>query len=259
VGPNYWRIIYLAMVLIWLTELGVGQAQRIGALTDDDAAVASDALPNAPGTMSDKTTSNSILGTTPRKATDNPARKFHLVVHPREFGVRLSSGEKLELAVRSRFAVSDLASTAFSAGWSQLRNGPPHYGTDSGAFGERLGALALKQTSQSIFSYGIYASLFHDDPRYYVMGESRGGGVRALYSASRLIIANKDDGRAAINWPKLAAIASATALTESYYPPRDHGFANGAISFGISLWTSILNNEIHEFIGDGFRLRRNRN
>ena len=138
-----------------------------------------------------------------------------------------------------------------------MRNSAPHYGTDSGAFGERLGALALKQTTQSVFSYGIYAGMFHDDPRYYVMGRrQRNVGIRALYSASRVFITQKDDGSQAINWPKFAGIATSTAITNAYYPPRDHGFANGATALGVSLWSGILNNEIHEFIGDGLRLMR---
>ena len=135
-----------------------------------------------------------------------------------------------------------------------MRNSAPHYGTDSSAFGERLGALALKQTTQSIFSYGFYAGMFHDDPRYSVMGRQKNVGVRAIYSASRVFITQKNDGSQAVNWPKFAGIASAAAVDNAYYPPRDHGFAKGATAFGISLWTSALNNEIHEFIGDGLRL-----
>jgi hypothetical protein len=88
------------------------------------------------------------------------------------------------------------------------------------------------------------------------MGRQRSVGVRALYSASRLVITQTDDERAAINWPKFAGIASATAVTDAYYPASDHGFAHGAAAFGMSLWTSILNNEIHEFMGDGLRLLR---
>jgi hypothetical protein len=77
-----------------------------------------------------------------------------------------------------------------------------------------------------------------------------------MYSAACVFITQKDDGSEAVNWPKFAGIASATAITNAYYPARDHGFAKGAESFGTSLWTSILNNEIHEFIGDGLRLIR---
>ncbi len=173
-----------------------------------------------------------------------------------EFGQPLNSAEKLKLSIMSRLTLTDIASTAFSAGWSHIRDSPPHFGADSGAFGERLGALALKQTSQSIFNYGIYDSLFHDDPRYYVMGRQRSVGVRALYSASRLVVTQRDDGNAAINWPKFAGIASATALANAYYPPRDRGFAKSAGAFGMSLWTTILNNEFNEFVGDGLRLLR---
>jgi hypothetical protein len=88
------------------------------------------------------------------------------------------------------------------------------------------------------------------------MGRQRIAGIRALYSASRLVITQTDDGRAVINWPKFAGIASATALTNLYYPAQDHGFAHCATAFGVSLWNSILNNEIHEFVGDGIRLLR---
>lgn len=259
-GVTRCRILGLFVLVTWLVVSCVSQAQQTGVLTDNDRPVALGDLPDAPSATLDKKISNSIFGVTPRMATGSPAKKFHRIVQPGEVVVPLTGGEKLELAVVSRFTVSDVASTAFSAGWSQVRNSAPHFGTDSGAFGERLGALALKQTTQSILSYGIYADLFHDDPRYYVMGRQKNVGVRALYSASRLVIAQKDDGRAAINWPKFAGIASSTALTDAYYPARDHGFTNGATAFGVSLFTSILNNEIHEFIGDGLRMvRRNPN
>jgi hypothetical protein len=205
-------------------------------------------------------TAEGVAGGTQRAATGIPAKKFHRVIQPNESAEPLNTGDKLELSIMSRLTMTDVASTAFAAGWSQLRDSAPHVGTDSGAFGDRLGDLAIKQTSQSIFSYGIYAGFFHDDPRYYVMGRQKNIGARALYSASRLVITQKDDGSAAINWPKFAGIASATALTNAYYPAQDHGFANGAKAFGVSLGTSILNNEIHEFIGDSLRMmRRNRN
>ncbi|MGA2890257.1 MAG: hypothetical protein ABSE51_19605 [Terracidiphilus sp.] len=255
-----WRICGLVVMLAWLTEPSACGAQQTGMLITNNPADVPDDLPNALSATPDKTTFNSRFGVATRTVIGNSENKLHLVVQPSEFAEPLNGSEKIDLAVRSRFTLSDLASTAFSASWSQMRDSVPHFGTNSGAFGERLGALALKQTSQSIFSYGIYANLFHDDPRYYVMGRQKRVGERALYSASRLVIARKDDGTAATNWSKFAGIASATAFTNAYYPKHDHGFANGAVSCGMSIWTSILNNEVHEFIGDGLRLmRRDRN
>ena len=79
---------------------------------------------------------------------------------------------------------------------------------------------------------------------------------RALYAAERTIITQKDDGSQAINWPKLAGIASSTALTTAYYPTVDHGFGNESKAFAMSLATSILNDELHEFGGDLFHMIR---
>jgi hypothetical protein len=242
---------------ISLAELAVGQATVAG--TQTSGAVVSPAqLPDAPDAVPDRAASSSIFGVTQRTNTGNLANKFHLVIHSGQYGMPLNGGDKLELSVRSRLTVTDLVSTAFAVGWSQMRDSAPHFGTDSGAFGERLGALAVKQTTQSIFSYGMYANLFHDDPRYYVMGSRKKVGIRALYSASRLVIAQTDSGRASFNWPKFAGIASATALTNVYYPSTDHGFEKSVSAFGVSLGTSILTNEIHEFLGDGLRQLRHK-
>ena len=269
--PAYWRACRIVLSLTALSAYGwssgVCRAQQPG--TNEVALAAPGDLPDAPSPIFDKasdaasptpenSSSSWILGVAPQAATATPARKFHRVIQPYEVGQPLNSADKFKLAIISRLTMSDVVSTAFSAGWSQMLDSSPHYGTDSGAFGERLGALTLKQTTQSIFNYGIYASLLHDDPRYYVMGPQRNVGVRALYSASRLAVTQTDDGKAVFNWPKFAAIASATALTNAYYPAQDRGFAHGATAFGMSLGSSILNNEVHEFVGDGLRLLRRR-
>jgi hypothetical protein len=183
-----------------------------------------------------------------------PAKKFHRVVHPDQIAPPLTAGDKLELAIMSRLTFTDIFSTAFSAGLAQWRDGRPHYGVDEGAFGERLGGIALKQTTQSIFSYGLYAAAFHDDPRYYVMGDGHGFAKRAIYSATRLVITKKDDGSSAANWPKFAGVVSAAALSNAYYPQRDRGPLNTTYSVISSFGTSILNNEIHEFIGDAAKI-----
>jgi hypothetical protein len=255
-GLKYCRSCCLVVMMTWLTVPSCGRAQQIKSLMDDVATAASDDLPNAPSTQSNKTTSSSLFGVDARNTTGEPAKKFHRVIQPNESGVSLSGGEKLELSVMSRLTLTGAASTLFSAGWSHIRDSDPHFGTDSGAFGERLGAAAIKETTESIFSYGIYASMFHDDPRYYVMGRQKKITVRAIYAASRVVVTQKDNGRAAINWPDFAGIASATALTNAYYPSRDHGFSNGAESFAVSLGTSALSNELDEFLDDALRLVR---
>ena len=158
-GLTYWRICGLAVILTWLAAPGIGQVET-DTLTYANAAGVSGQLQDAPSPTSDKVTFGTIFGVMPRNATGKPAKKFHLVVAPDEYGLPLSDGAKFQLAVRSRFTATSLASTLFSAGWSHIRDSDPHYGTDSGAFGERLGASALKDATQSIFTYGIVSVCF---------------------------------------------------------------------------------------------------
>lgn len=234
-----------------------GHAQHTTAITHP-AALPSAELPEAP----QPTFSTSAAEAPEPAVTETVAlrrkqpSKYRLVVRSDEVVPPLTSGDKLKLSIISRLTPQDVAATVYSAGYSHLRDSDPHYGTDKGAFGERLGALAIKQTTQSVSSYGVYAAAFHQDPRYYVMGPRESVTRRAVYSASRLLVARTDSGHDAVNWPKLAGIATATALTNLYYPQQDRGLGESLQSFGISLGTSVLTNELHEFVGDAVRMVR---
>jgi hypothetical protein len=165
------------------------------------------------------------------------------------------------MSFRSRVGIGAIGSPIFGAGEQQLFNSRPHYGTDSGAFGERLGAAELKQVTESFFSYGLYASVFHEDPHYYVMGPGPGHSIvhRAVYSASRVLLTRTDNGATSVNWAKLAGMGSATALTNAYYPPQDRGIGESMGAYGSSLGISALMLELHEFMPDLKRaIRRHR-
>ncbi len=245
---------WLGNLFMVLLQLGL----TAGAYPQNAPSPTSSELPDSPGALPSEripeTTTGSVISTEPNRRL----KKYSLVISPDELAGPLTTGDKLKLSVISRITLSEAGTTLFYAGISQLGDTRPHYGTDSGAFGQRLGAFAIKQTTQSIFAYGIYASLFHDDPRYYIMGRRESIKRRAIYSATRLLITRKDNGSAAFNWPRLAGIASATALTNAYYPVEDRGVGNTFIGFANSLGTSVLNNEIHEFIGDAFQLVRHK-
>ena len=184
---------------------------------------------------------------------------LHRVVKPGLGPQDLTASEKFEMAFRSRLSFGAVGSSLFGAGERQLFNSRPHYGTDSGAFGERLGAAELKQVSESFFSYGVYASLFHSDPHYYVMGPGHPLLHRAVYSASRVVITRTDSGGTNVNWAKLTGMASATALTNTYYPVRDRGVSQSLSAYGSSLASSVLTLELHEFVPDLFAMFKHKN
>lgn len=227
------------------------------------AAELPDSLPESPGALLSRTAVDAADdGQTldPTKTAADAAGyikwapKYHRTVHPDERAYPLTPMDKLKLSLLSRLTPGEAASTVFGAAWSQARNSRPNYGTDSGAFGERMGALAIKQTSQAFFSYGVFPALLHQDPRYYILGDTKPFGRRIAYSAVTVVITQNDQGNSVINWSRLAGIAAATALTTAYYPVVNHGFGNESKAYATSLGTAVLNSELHEFGGDIFHL-----
>ncbi len=209
------------------------------------------ALPNAPSAVLLPAAHASLV---PTSSSGDVANKYHRIVKAGQQAVPLTAKDKLVLSIVDRASISSVASSAFSSGLGYWRDDTPHYGLDLPAYGERFGAAYLKATSESIFSYGVYAALFHDDPRYYVMGDKEKITKRAIYAATRVVITRKDDGTGAVNWPKLAGITSAAALTNAYYPERDRRVGRTATSVISSIGTTAAINELHEFIGDAMHL-----
>jgi hypothetical protein len=262
---------YVALAVLGLVGTrSTGQTQR-AADRQPVAEVATIELPDSPGAMltagtslNDSATATADAPVVPTRDIEAtsvlvPARKYHRVVRPYEDAGPLTGFDKIKLSIISRATIGEVVGTAWSAGWSQWRDSRPHYGQGTEAFEKRLGALAIKQTSQSFFTYGVYAAAFHDDPRYYVMGPTEKPVKRLIWSAERTVFTQKDDGSPAINWPKLASVATSTVLTTAYYPAVDHGFGNESKAFAMSLATSILNDELHEFGGDVIHMiRRNK-
>jgi hypothetical protein len=137
-----------------------------------------------------------------------------------------------------------------SAGWTQLTNGSPNYGTDKGAFGQRLGAAALRNISEGIFSNCLFAPLFHEDPRYHIMGRGNNVLKRTIYAATRAVITRTDDGRTTPNFALLAGNAAGAALTETYYPAKNTTASEVTRTFGTSLGGSAIGFVVTEFLGD---------
>ena len=180
----------------------------------------------------------------------NMARKYTRIIQPGQQAQPLTPGDKLVLAFRNQTRPVSPVNWIVSAGLSHLRDGRPHYGTDSGAFGERIGAAALKQSTQAVLVLGVFAGAFHEDPRYYRRGPSHPFMKRAVYAASRVLITRTDAGQPSINWAQICGMAGSAGVTNLYYPERDTGLNPTLRSFGDSFVTGAASNELREFMAD---------
>ena len=143
-----------------------------------------------------------------------------------------------------------LLGDVLSAGYSDLTNGQPNYGTDREALGKRVGATFLRDSTETLFAESIMAPVLHEDPRYYVEGPRYNFFHRTLSSVTRPIITRTDSGRSTVNGAVLIGYAGASALSYTYYPEINKNFKDTAATFGGSLAGAAIGDFVNEFIDD---------
>jgi hypothetical protein len=164
-------------------------------------------------------------------------------------------GEHLIYGMKDSFNVYQLVGITISAGWSQIIDSEPHFGRDAAAFGKREGAAALRSTIQTMGNDVVFSPMFHDDSRYYVMGDGHGFFKRAIYAATRVVITRASaTGKDRLNVPLLLSYGVAAGVNNAYYPDQDRGAAKTARNWGTSLGGAALGFEASEFLSDALRI-----
>jgi hypothetical protein len=158
--------------------------------------------------------------------------------------------EKELTGAKDLYSFGNFAAMFLSAGWEQVTNGSPNYGTDKGAFGQRLGAAAIRETSQGLFTDMVFSPLLHQDLRYYVKGPRYGVIHRSFYAASRVLISRTDSGHGTLNTALLAGYAATSAIEPLYYPKINRNWDDMLSGYGGSLGGAMLGNLFSEFQDD---------
>lgn len=182
------------------------------------------------------------------------AERTDITIEPGQIAPRLTAQDKVSLGLKQSFTLFSAVGWIASAGYSQVTNGSPNYGTDSGAFGERLGATALRSTTQNIFSNAVFAPIFHDDPRYYKMGRSHKFIDRVFHSVFQPLVGRSDDGRRRPNYSLLSGNLAGAILTNAYYPKPNRGVTETLETFGTSVGGSSVGYVVTEFLDDALDL-----
>jgi hypothetical protein len=225
----------------------------------DQTYVADASLPDAPQPQTQPQTGNQmekpLVAAVPKTvpATTNlpMAPMYSRVIPAGEATPQIHKWDKITLATRDLYSVTSFADFFVSAGWQQLRNSQPNYGTDRGAFGERLGAAAIRDSSQAFLTNGLFAVWLHQDPRYFALGRGHSLGRRTWYALTRpLITRDSSDGHAVFNSSLILGQAAGTALTNLYYPQSNRNFHDNISGFGSSIGGSALSFVLDEYTSE---------
>jgi hypothetical protein len=155
----------------------------------------------------------------------------------------MGAKQKLKLSFRSVIDPVSFLTAAGVAGVQQYRNSFSAYGGGIEGYGKRYGANLADNATGVLLSRGVYASLFHQDPRYFYKGT---GSIRSrmLYAMSAAVIARGDDGRWKPNYSHVLGTFSAAGISNLYYPASDRGaslvLSNGLVATGTTAVTNLL-------------------
>jgi hypothetical protein len=170
----------------------------------------------------------------------------------------LGTRDMVLLGMRDSFSPMSIAGWFTSAGYEQLMNSSPNYGRDRGAFGERLGAAAICNSTEGILSESVMAPMLHEDPRYYRLGPGHNFFLRAIYAGTRPIITRTNGGRTTPNFALIAGNAEGSLLTNLYYPQVNRGPEQTMETLGLSIGGSVIGDVVGEFYGDFVHLFHSR-
>lgn len=228
---------------------------QVHALVD---AASLESLPDSPGFSSSQALASSFAAVvddtkdwqTPT-VTPMVARKYAHTIKPGYTAVPWGAKEKITASVLKMGTFGAVFSAAFTAGRQQLLDTRPHYGTDSAAYGERMGADYARQSTQAIMNGGMSAIL-RDDPRYYVLGSGHPFKSRVIYAAERVLITHKDSGGDTANIPLITGIVASQALANGIYPEQDRDWTRVVTGSLGSIASRMATQQFKEF-GDDIR------
>jgi len=133
----------------------------------------------------------------------------------------LTSKLKFQLAMKALTDPITIAGFGLNAGIYQAV-GYPSYGQGAAAYGQRLGATFAGGYTKILLGDAVFASLLHQDPRYFYQGTGTTKS-RLSHAMATPFITRGDDGRREINYSNILGDLASGAIANAYYPSQDRG------------------------------------
>jgi hypothetical protein len=180
-------------------------------------------------------------------ATLPPPRKYAQVIELGQTPQRFTPIDKVIFSFTEIARPITLIPALYSASYEQLFQTDPKYGNDSGAYGEKIGAALLRRATLRVYSDGIFASAFHQDPRYYRV-ETGSIVHRSLLAARQAFVRRSDDGVNQFNYSGIVGRAASAVTVLGYYPAPSRTGKVVGLTFATSIASDMGGNLVLEFL-----------
>jgi hypothetical protein len=163
----------------------------------------------------------------------------------------LTSRQKWNLAAHDTFDGMSFVGVSAGAGVEQAANRYPDYGQGAEGYARRWGALYADGRTSDLLDHYVFASLLHQDPRYFYQGTGSTKS-RFMHAVGSAFIARSDSGRNMPNYSYLLGDICSGAISNLYAPSSERGaglvFTNAAIGIAGRSFKAV----VEEFIAKKF-------
>jgi hypothetical protein len=163
----------------------------------------------------------------------------------------LTAKQKFSLATHDTLDWTSWIGISATAGIEQANNNFAGYGQGAAGYGKRWAAQFGDGRTSDYLSHAVFASLLHQDPRYFYQGTGTKKS-RLIHAVSSSFIARSDSGKTMPNYSYLLGAMTSGALSNAYYPHADRGvslvFVNSFVGIAGRSGGAVL----QEFLGKKF-------
>lgn len=157
--------------------------------------------------------------------------------------------EAFKIATQNSFDYSSFLFTGITSLEAQVSDAHPKLGEGTAGFGRYYWRGFLDKTDGNYLVIYALPTVFHQDERYYAMGEG-GFWKRTVYSASRILITPNYHGHASFNASEVFGRGMAQAVSMAYYPASDRTIGALAVKYGWAMGRDAAVNVFREFWPD---------
>jgi hypothetical protein len=179
-----------------------------------------------------------IFGVLPNNRTTENSIPFHSI----------TASQKMAIAAKDSFDWPVYPTAALFATLYQLEDQNPSFGQGMEGYAKRFATAYGDQMIGNIMTEGLVPSVFHQDPRYFRLGEGSKKS-RTWYALTRIVVARMDSGRNTFNFSEWGGNATAVAISNAYYPDTRDWNDNLQKLF-IACATDAFSNVLKEFWPD---------
>lgn len=157
--------------------------------------------------------------------------------------------QAFKIATQNSFDYSSFVFVGLTSLIAEGSDTHPQLGKGVAGFGRYYWRGFVDKTNGNYLVIFALPTIFHQDERYYAMGE--GGFIKRLgYAMSRVLITPDYHGHDSFNASEVLGRGMAQAISISYYPSQDRTFGSISAKYGYALLHDASTNAFREFWPD---------